>query len=278
MKYAYFHLGICCMVLFLFGISLIFFQWKNQRKAQQQLEHLKQSVSSPSIPKTERLPSIFITGKEFPNKDSSVFLMPVKKKEILPKYQSLYEENQDLIGWIEIPGTMLNFPVMYTPSDPNYYLYHLFDGTSSLYGVPFLDGDCSLEPRSTNLILHGHHMSDGTMFSALLEYQNETYFLSHPEIRFDTLYEEGRYAVIAAFQSVYDENDAGEDLYYNFIEAKDPDDFDRFVTSVKEQAFYDTGISASYGDELLTLITCWDYQGNNRMNIIAKKINLSTSS
>lgn len=273
MKYRYFHLGICCMVLFLFGISLFLFQWENQRKARQQLERLEQAVSSPSVPKIEKLPSIFITGKKkTPNENSNGFSIPVKK-EILPKYQALYEENHDLVGWIEIPGTMLNFPVMHTPNDPNYYLYHLFDGTSSLYGVPFLDGDCSMEPRSTNLILHGHHMPDHTMFSDLLEYQNKNYFLSHPEICFDTLYEENRYAVIAAFQSIYDENDTSPDLYYNFIEAKNQSDFDQFITLVKGQAFYDTGISASYGDELLTLITCWDYQGNGRMNIIAKKIN-----
>ncbi|MCI8757139.1 MAG: class B sortase [Oscillospiraceae bacterium] len=271
MKYTYFHLGIFCTILFLFTIGLLLFRWNGQRKVQQQLNILEQTVSRTSLPKIEKLPSIFRTGKETPHKDSPDFPISVKK-EILPQYQKLYEENQDLIGWIEIPGTMLNFPVMYTPNDPTYYLYHLFDGTNSLYGMPFLDGDCSIEPRSTNLILHGHHMLDGTMFSTLLEYQDKNYFLSHPEIDFNTLYQEEKYAIISVFYWVYDEKDSSPDLYYNFIDAKDPADFDRFIALVKELSFYDTGVSASYGDELLTLITCWDYQGNGRMNIVAKKI------
>ena len=130
MKYTYFHLGIFCTILFLFTIGLLLFRWNGQRKVQQQLNILEQTVSRTSLPKIEKLPSIFRTGKETPHKDSLDFPIPVKK-EILPQYQKLYEENQDLIGWIEIPGTMLNFPVMYTPNNPTYYLYHLFDGTNS---------------------------------------------------------------------------------------------------------------------------------------------------
>lgn len=191
---------------------------------------------------------------------------------VLPEYQLLYRQNSDLIGWLEIPDTMLNLPVMYTPWDREYYLHRLFDGTESLYGVPFLDGDCSVNPRSTNLILHGHHMRDGTMFSALAEYRDEAFFRAHPAIRFDTIFEKGLYEIISVFPSVYDENDRSPDLYYNFIDAAGQADFDRFIRQVKGRSLYDTGNDAVYGDQLITLITCMYDVENGRMNVIAKKI------
>lgn len=194
------------------------------------------------------------------------------ENDILPQYRQLYQENNDLIGWLEIPNTLLNLPVMHTPEDREYYLRRLFDKSESLYGVPFLDGDCSVSPRSTNLILHGHHMTDGTMFSTLSEYQDENFYKLHPAIRFDTIYGEGVYEIIAVFLSVYNESDSSPDLYYNFIDAQDEGDFNRFIAQIKDFSLYDTGKDAVYGDQLITLITCMYEVENGRMNVVAKKI------
>lgn len=273
-KYTYLHLTVFCAVLTALCAGLLLFRWADGRSARRQLEALGQSAAPVTFEQGEvftPLPGIFLTG-ESSFTDSYTPPPVTAARDILPQYQALYEENNDLIGWLEIPDTMLNLPVMHTPENSEYYLRRLFDGTESLYGVPFLDGDCSVSPRSTNLILHGHHMRDGTMFSALAGYQDEAFFRAHPTIRFDTIYEAGEYEIISAFLSVYDENDKSDDLYYNFIDAKDPADFDRFITQVKERSLYDTGKTAAYGDELITLITCMYHVDNGRMNVVAKKM------
>lgn len=274
-KYTYLHLTVFCAILAVLCTGLLLFRWTAGRHALRQLENLGGSamseVSEKSDPALPPLPDIFLTGGP---RIAGSYTPPTHTRadDILPQYQALYQENNDLIGWLEIPDTMLNLPVMYTPENSEYYLRRLFDGTESLYGVPFLDGDCSVSPRSDNLILHGHHMRDGTMFSTLADYQDEQFFREHPTIRFDTIYEEGQYEIISAFLSVYDENDGSDDLYYNFIDARDPADFDRFVAQIKERSLYDTGKTAVYGDELITLITCMYHVENGRMNVVAKKV------
>lgn len=83
---------------------------------------------------------------------------------------ALIAANTDCIGWLSIDGTNISYPVMYTPHDPQKYLRRNFYGKYSQSGVPFLDGRCDLQ--STNLIIYGHNMKNGTMFSDLKKYLN----------------------------------------------------------------------------------------------------------
>ena len=126
---------------------------------------------------------------------------------IIPAYAGIFEQNHDLFGWIRIEGTMLNYPVMHTPEEPEHYLRRAFDNSSSLSGVPFLDGDCFTD--CGNYIVYGHNMKNGTMFGSVPAYADIKYWRDHPVINFDTLHESGAYEVIAAFYSrVYSTDDA----------------------------------------------------------------------
>ena len=109
---------------------------------------------------------------------------------ILPELKEAYERNPDMVGWIRIDGTEVDYPVMYTPGE-DYYLYRDFDKQESKQGCIFIDKHATLEPRDTNLLFHGHNMKDGSMFRTLLEYKKESYYKEHPTIHFDTLYERG---------------------------------------------------------------------------------------
>lgn len=80
-----------------------------------------------------------------------------------------------MAGWITIEGTPVNYPVMFTPDQPDFYLKHGFDKEYSAYGVPFVGENCTLSPRSDNLIIYGHHMKNGTMFAALADYENKDF-------------------------------------------------------------------------------------------------------
>lgn len=98
--------------------------------------------------------------------------------------QALITENADCIGWLSIDGTNISYPVMHTPSDPQKYLRRNFYGKYSQSGVPFLDGRCDLQ--SSNLIIYGHNMRNGTMFSDLKRYVDRDFLNAHRTVKFET--------------------------------------------------------------------------------------------
>lgn len=195
---------------------------------------------------------------------------PNGEPTVLSAYSLAYEQNQDLFGWIRIEDTTVNYPVMHTPDEPEHYLRRSFNNKRSSSGVPFLDGACF--DGCGNYIVYGHNMKNGKMFAAITSYAKMSYWQEHPVINFDTLYEEGRYEVIAAFYSkVYSKDDDNVFRYYRYTDLSDPDAFEEYIKQVKEAALYDTGVDAKYGDSLLTLSTCEYHVDNGRFVVVAKK-------
>ena len=191
--------------------------------------------------------------------------------EILDKYKTLYNLNKDLIGWVKIDDTIIDYPVMQA-EDNSYYLTHNFDRKEEKAGALFLDCNCDITRGNDNYIIYGHHLTSGRMFSKLGEYESERYYEKHPYIQFDTIYEEGTYQVMYAFRSrVYDADEV-RFKYYQFIDAQSEEEFNSYMREMARESFYDTGVTATYGDRLLTLSTC-DYQEQNgRFVVVAKKI------
>lgn len=183
------------------------------------------------------------------------------------KYFPLYEKNSDFIGWISIDETRIDYPVMQTPEDHLYYLKHSFERKWSDYGVPFLDGNCIIG-RSNNLIIYGHHMRNGSMFSDLVKYADQSFCQEHPVIRFDTLNGYGFYEVIAAFRY----NTHHENFLYNEYYDMDEETFGSFVSECMSRILHDTGKTAIYGDQIITLSTCDYTYENGRFVVVAKKI------
>ena len=189
--------------------------------------------------------------------------------EILTQYASLYEQNPDLFGWICIEDTVLDYPVMHTPDDPEKYLHLSFAGESSTAGTPFMDAKCGID--SDNYIIYGHNMKDGTMFREILQYADKGYWQEHPVIRFDTLYEQGEYEVLAAFYDRVYYADENCFKFYRFIKAADKADYDNAIQNYKEKSLYDTGVTAEYGDKLITLVTCSYHEENGRFVVVARQ-------
>ena len=187
-------------------------------------------------------------------------------------YARLYEFNPDFFGWLTIEGTVLNYPVMYQPEKEGYYLKHAFDGSSSLSGVPYVDEACF--PGCRNYLIHGHNMKNGTIFATLLSYKEESFWRTHPTITFHTLDGPGTYEIMGAFTSrVYTSADEGVFRYYQYTDLTDPDVFAEYVAQVKKSARYDTGVTAEYGDELITLSTCGYHTQDGRFVVVARKTN-----
>ena len=191
--------------------------------------------------------------------------------DILDEYKALFNKNKSLIGWIEIADTIIDYPVMQT-KDNEYYLKHDFNQKNDANGCIFLDCNCDVILGNDNWILYGHHMKNGKMFSSLIKYADMDYYEKHKYIRFDTIYEKGTYEVMYAFRSrIYNTNEITF-KYYQFIDANSSEEFDSYMEEMEKMSLIDTGVSATYGDKLLTLSTC-DYQEENgRFVVVAKRI------
>ena len=195
---------------------------------------------------------------------------PDSEPSMLPYYASLYAQNPDFFGWIEIPDTEVNYPVMYSPEEPEFYLHRAFDGSEAYSGVPFLDANCSLD--CGNYIVYGHNMKNKTMFKTVTYYEDQAYWREHPAVRFDTLYETATYDVIAAFYSqAYPADATGVFRYYQYTDLRNEERFDEYVKQAKAASLYNTGIDAAYGDQLLTLSTCEYHKTDGRFVIVAKR-------
>lgn len=191
--------------------------------------------------------------------------------DILEEYKILYSLNKRLIGWVKIDDTYIDYPVLQTTNN-EYYLNHNFDQEEDKNGSIFLDKDCSILPRSTNLIVYGHHMRSGRMFGQLNKYSSKDFYEKHKLIQFDTIYETGTYEIMYVFRSkIYEESEIVF-KYYQFINANSEIEFNSYMREMAEMSLYDTGVTAEYGDELLTLSTCDYYTSGGRFVVVAKKI------
>lgn len=178
--------------------------------------------------------------------------------------------NSDVIGWIKINGTNINYPIM---QNGDYYLHRNIYKNYSSHGTPYLAEYCNLK-TSDNLIIYGHHMNDNSMFSNLVNYKNYNYYKNHKYINFYILKDgqtiENTYEIVIAFKTIA-YSDKGF-KYYNYTNFYDEKEFNLFVEECRNLEFYNTGAELKYGEKLITLSTCEYSQKNGRMVVIAKKI------
>lgn len=172
----------------------------------------------------------------------------------------LIEENSDCIGWICIPDTQVDYPIMYTPQNPQKYLRKNFYGEYSVSGVPFLEGNSTLE--SDNLIIYGHNMRNGTMFSDVTKYCDEEYYTEHPFIEFETEYGLTMYDIFAVVCL------KNTDDWYKFNDAQDDVQFKSAISEIKSRSLYFISTEPQYGQQLLTLSTCYGNNKSDRLVVI----------
>ena len=195
----------------------------------------------------------------------------ISKTERMLKLEELQKDNSDIVAWIEIENTNINYPVLQC-SNNDFYMNHNYKKEYSIGGSIFLDKDYDWNLPSSNLLIYGHNLKNGTMFNNLLKYQNKKFFESHPTIRFTTNKEDTTYEIIATFKSkLYYKTDTNVFRYYYFINASNESDYNNFVTNAKKASLYDTGKTAKYGDSLMTLSTCAYHTKDGRFAVVARK-------
>lgn len=195
-----------------------------------------------------------------------------EEKSILPEYAELFLQNTDMVGWIHVTDTNINYPVMHTPNTPDFYLKHGFDKGYTDYGCPYVQEDCDVMEPTDNVIIYGHHMKNGSMFADLEKFKNEDFYKEHRTLSFNTLTDKCEYEIVAVFKTVVYTDDPSAFKYYRFVNADTPEQFCEFIAKCKELSLYDTGVGAEYGDKLITLSTCEYSRTNGRLVVIAKKV------
>lgn len=194
------------------------------------------------------------------------------KTERILQLEELQKDNEEIIGWLEIEGTNINYPVCQT-NDNDYYLTHNYMNENSSSGSLFLDKDFDLINGSSNYLIYGHRNKQGLMFEDLIKYAKEDFYKEHTKIRFTTNKEDSIYEIISVFYSrVYYKSEQNVFRYYYFVNAENEEEYNEFVNNAKKSSIYNIETTAKYGDQLLTLSTCEYSQEDGRFVVVAKKM------
>lgn len=196
-----------------------------------------------------------------------------KNGEILDYLKPFYEMNKDLVGFIKLDGTRVQYPVVYIKGDVNdfYYLRRNFYKQADIYGVPFVDGHVDLD--SNNILIHGHETDNGTQFHDFGKYRDKEFYEKNKTFTYDTLYEKGTYEIVAVFNDRVYYPSEHVFKYYNFFGSNNEKEFDDYVKNIKAKALYDTGVTPKFGDKLLTLSMCSYHTEDGRFVVVARKVN-----
>jgi len=274
-RWVYIALIVIFAAVFLFSCGYLLNYYMGSRDAQSQYEDLAQLVENVTIPTAptvnEDAPTDpTATVETVPTHTEVIDPETGETVSVLHQYAPVYILNNDLVGWIRLDGTNINYPVVQTPWERDYYLKRNFEGEYSIHGTIYAQEDCDVFQPSDNVTLYGHRMNDGTMFAALLKYKKKSFWEKNPYIRFDTLQQERTYEIFAVI--VIREINGHPFQYHRFVDADTPEEFDSFIRDCKKFALYDTGITPQYGDKILTLSTCERYVRNGRVVIFAKLV------
>ncbi len=268
---------VVCFVVCIFVSSIVSYRFGYERSLQDQ-QAAQQEVGDDAGEATTSV-----------NQDLPVVIpeheVTLPPAEMTVDMQKLYEENEDIVGWLKIDGMKIDYPVMQSMYDEEYYLNRDFNKNDSLNGCLIMDTDSVVgtgtaandykdgtEP-SKNLIIHGHNMKNGDMFGDLDKFRDKSFYETHKIIQLQTLYEDREYEIISVFLSqVYLKSQTDVFKYYKFFQANTEKEFDDFYDNIKKLALYDTGVDAEFGDEFITLSVCAYHVENGRLAVVGKRI------
>jgi sortase B len=222
-------------------------------------------TASSSVPSTQTTANSDVSG-------SPTETEQVQESDGLPSFAALKEINPDIIGWIKIPGTQTDNPVLQSKNDPNFYLSHDFYGQPNRLGAIYMDAANTIgSTQDTNLTLYGHHAIKGTMFGELKSYLGLSFYKQHPTFTFDTLYEQSDWAVFAVFVVSANTDDPA---FFDWRTANfDGDDaFNSFIAQCKQHSMITTTVDVSPGDRIVNLATCSYEFENARLVVFARQL------
>ena len=239
------------------------------------IQSLKQDVTRPSMNLDGTKPSQTEPGESLPEQTdpATPTVAPNIDDTVLLQYQLLYEINRDMVGWIQIEGTAIDYPVVQTPNEPNFYLRRNFYKESATCGTIYVREACNVNLPSDNVTVYGHNMRNGTMFADLHKFEKKSFWEDHRYVNFDTLHEYRTYEIFAVFKTTADLTKGfSYHIYDTFATEKA---FNEYVSTCKNLNLYDTGITPTFGDKLLTLSTCDKSISDGRLVVVCRLVDRS---
>ena len=276
------HVAIYLLLSILIILSLIyiinFFSLKQEAKEQSKLlsaidiyekEGTKEVVQNTSEEVQENVePESKENGKTISTENAEELN---EETERMLQVKELQAQNADIVGWLEIENTNINYPVL-QGTDNSYYMTHNYKKEKSKNGSIFLDTNYNWNIPSNNLLIYGHNLGNGMMFQELLKYEKESFYQEHPVIRFTTAEEDAEYEIISAFKSrVYHKSEKNVFRYYFFLNNESEEEYNQFVKNAKNASIYPIDTTANYGNQLITLSTCSYYVEDGRFAVVGRK-------
>ncbi|MCL6457591.1 MAG: class B sortase [Gorillibacterium sp.] len=180
--------------------------------------------------------------------------LPVAPKDMVavrpvqPKFVDLLKQNEDIVGWLHIADTEIDYPVLQA-KDNEYYLHHDVNKNTNRAGSIFVDYRNTLSAATRNTILYGHHMKNGTMLADLLQYASRWNFENKKIIHFDTLAGDQQWIIFSAYTT---------DPTFDYIRTDflSDEDYQQFLNDIKAKSRYPSAVEVKYTDSILTLSTC----------------------
>lgn len=211
-----------------------------------------------------------VTAKETPPDETIVSYLP---EGYLPQYAALYELNEDIAGWITIPDTNVNLPVVKCDNN-DFYLNHNINQEYDINGLPFMDFRNKLEPGvfSSNTLIYGHNMTSGMIFRDLVYYKDPEYYKAHPFVTFDTVYDEQQWVIFSCFEANTESHIGKVFQYFNFVNSENPERIQWYIDEVRDRSYFDSAVDVSIEDKFLTLQTCANDAYETKVCVVARRL------
>lgn len=253
------------VIILIFALALGFLVWRKYAKIENNRKEAEELYNPPA--------------KSDGVKDEIPEVVGENEKEVDPNtgvvedFNALYKVNKDIVGWIKIPDTPLNLPVV-QGTDNVFYLYRSLKKEQAALGIPFADCKATItkERQSENVTIYGHAAANGSYFAPIKKYKDLSYYKEHPLVIFNTIYGDGVYKIVGFFMEDVAINNTERFAYHEKVDL-DEDGFNEYMDNVMKRSYFTTGVDVKYGDQLLTLSTCAkNSETDFRFVIVARKV------
>jgi sortase B len=196
--------------------------------------------------------------------DHSIEINEAVPKTVQERFKQLLQTNEDIVGWVRIDNTKIDYPVLQS-EDNDFYLKHDIQKDKNINGSIFMDYRNNIETKNRHIIIYGHNMKNRTMFASLLNYESRWYLEQHPIIEFDTLYGDEKWEIFSVHFTTTD---------YDYLKTDfiDDDHFRSYIDDLQKKSLHKSQVELSDKDVVLTLSTCSTSSDQARFAVHARLI------